>query len=69
MIQLSKNYHILSGFNFIPIHDFVPQVQQNIFDNKFTGGPEGEGTGDVLSQFGKQRYISLANKFNNNYDE
>ena len=63
--------HIIevSGFNFIPIHDFVPQVQQNTFDNKFTGGPEGEGTGDVLSQFGKQRYISLANKFNNNYDE
>ena len=62
--------HIIevTGFNFIPIHNFVPEVQNNKFNNKFTGGPEGEGSGDVLSTFGKQRYISLKNKFNNNYD-
>ena len=62
--------HIIevSGFNLIPIHNFVPEVQNNTFNNKFTGGPEGEGSGDVLSTFGKQRYISLKNKFNNNYD-
>jgi len=62
--------HIIevSGFNFIPIHSFVPQVQQNKFNNKFTGGPEGEGSGDVLSTFGNERYIALKNNFNNNYD-
>ena len=37
----------VSGFSFIPIHDFVPRIQQN----KFLEGD--------LEKFGKERYIAL----------
>ena len=61
----------VSGFQFIPIQDFVPQVQKNDFDglkDKLTTSngelatldgttPISKGT---LSKFGKQRYISLS---------
>jgi hypothetical protein len=50
----------VSGFNFIPIHQFVPRLQQNTFDKVGT-----------LTSYGEERYISLANgngaQFNN-YD-
>ena len=51
--------HIIkvTGFNFIPIHEFTPQVQRNNFEK-----------GD-LTKFGKERYIALDNGFNNNYDD
>jgi hypothetical protein len=48
----------VSGFNFIPIHEFVPRTQQNRYLGK-------DGS---LSKFGKERYISLNNGYNNNYD-
>jgi len=50
--------HIIkvSGFNFIPIHEFTPKVQSNTFDKNGT-----------LRSFGKERYIALDNGFNNNY--
>ena len=45
----------VSGFQFIPIHDFVPAIQKNGY-----GGGDSDDTGKV-STFGEQRYISLAN--------
>ncbi|MDA8685610.1 hypothetical protein N9L94_01165 [Robiginitalea sp.] len=46
----------VSGFEFIPIHDFVPRVQHNNFK------------GSKLTKFGKQHYINLAAATGNNYD-
>jgi len=48
----------VSGFSFIPIHDFVPSIQKN-----FYGGASSAGTNDTgkVSTFGDQRYISLSN--------
>lgn len=50
----------VTNFNFIPIHTFVPKLQENIFDNK-----------NILTDYGKERYIALANGGGanfNNYD-
>jgi hypothetical protein len=50
----------VNSFNFIPIHQFVPRLQQNTFDKN-----------GVLTNYGKERYISLANGNDtqfNNYD-
>lgn len=52
----------VTSFNFIPIHNFVPRLQNNIFSEN----------GD-LSSYGPERYIALAtgdpnNKNVNNYD-
>ena len=47
----------VSGFNFIPIHEFVPSVQKNSFDSN-----------GKLIKFGQERYISLKNGVNDNYD-
>ena len=47
----------VSGFSFIPIHNFVPSIQKNDFNKD----------GD-LTEFGDERYIALNNGFNNNYD-
>ena len=47
----------VSGFNFIPIHEFVPSIQKNSFDSN-----------GKLSKFGQERYISLKNGVNDNYD-
>ena len=46
----------VSGFEFIPIHDFVPRVQDNSFK------------GSKLTKFGKQHYINLQGYSGNNYD-
>lgn len=40
----------VSGFNFIPIHNFVPRKQNNTFD----------GNGNI-TEYGKQAFISLQN--------
>jgi hypothetical protein len=47
----------VTGFNFIPIHEFTPRTQQNKFDSK-----------GKLTSFGKERYIALDNGVNSNYD-
>ena len=54
----------VSGFEFIPIHDFVPNVQKNDFKLGTSEGPDVEGD---LSVFGPERYISLSNGITNNY--
>ena len=54
----------VSGFEFIPIHDFVPNVQKNIFADTNDSGSFTEGDLDI---FGLQRYISLSNSEGNNY--
>ena len=50
--------HIIkvTSFNFIPIHNFVPRLQQNIF----------EKDGKIQS-YGEERFIALNNGDNNNY--
>ncbi len=47
----------VSGFTFTPIHNFIPEIQKNDYN----------GAGGFISNYGKQRYIALENKFNNNY--
>jgi len=50
----------VTGFNFIPIHNFVPRSQQNIFDKN-----------GILTNYGPERYIALSNGKginSNNYD-
>jgi hypothetical protein len=54
----------VSGFNFTPIHNFVPNVQKNIFASNNVSGSGVEGDLDI---FGLQRYISLSNSGGNNY--
>ena len=50
----------VSGFNFIPIHNFVPNVQKNIFANT---NEDGKGTQGDLSIFGPEKYIALSNGY------
>jgi hypothetical protein len=50
----------VTGFNFIPIHTFVPRLQQLDFDK------EGNLSTDP---YGPERYIALANGSGNNYGE
>jgi hypothetical protein len=50
----------VTGFNFIPIHEFVPRLQQNSYD------PTGNVLTD-LNQYGPERYIALNNGVDNNY--
>ena len=54
----------VSGFNFVPIHNFVPQVQKNIFAET---NQEGTSTQGDLVTFGSERYIALSNGFTQNY--
>ena len=59
----------VSGFSFIPIHDFVPNIQKNFF--RETNQKGSNVNGDVYG-FGPERYIALSNGtglYNNNYDE
>ncbi len=56
----------VSGFNFCPIHNFVPNIQKNEFGVTNNKGPGVEGD---LATFGPERYISLSNGNNNNYND
>jgi hypothetical protein len=49
--------HIIrvTGFNFTPIHRFVPRKQQNQYASDGAGGGSG-----IVSQYGPERFISLA---------
>ena len=47
----------VTGFNFIPIHEFVPKLQELNFDENGT-----------VNGYGQERYIALK-AVNNNYDE
>ena len=69
-IKTDKNVkelpHIVqvTGFQFIPIHEFVPRVQRNDY----------EGEDGKISKFGKERYIALSTGAkegggNNNYGD
>ena len=51
--------HIIkvTGFQFIPIHEFVPGKQKNTY-----------GENGKINKFGEQRYISLSTATGNNYD-
>ena len=54
----------VSGFSFVPIHNFVPNIQKNIFADL---NDQGTGTIGDLDIFGPERYISLSDGDNNNY--
>lgn len=58
----------VSGFSFIPIHNFVPSIQKNVFAETKNAGQKGEYTQGDLATFGKERYIALNNGISNNYD-
>ncbi len=47
----------VTGFNFIPIHEFTPRKQQNVYSTK----------GELLS-YTDERYIALKNGINENYN-
>ena len=49
----------VTGFNFTPIHTFIPEVQKNEAGEFVTTTRLGDGP---------QRYIALSNKYSNNYD-
>ena len=46
----------VSGVQFTPIHNFVPQVQKNVFAENGS-----------LESFGKEQFIALTNGASNNY--
>tara|TARA_R110002074_G_scaffold104128_2_gene224796 strand:+ start:755 stop:2623 length:1869 start_codon:yes stop_codon:yes gene_type:complete len=52
----------VTGFEFKPIHNFVPRIQQNTFDGLTENGST------FVSAWGDERYIALRNKNGNNYD-
>ena len=47
----------VTGFNFIPIHTFVPRLQQNIYDEF-----------GILESYGKERFIALTAGQESNYE-
>jgi hypothetical protein len=62
--------HIIrvTGFNFIPIQTFRPSIQDITFNNNAnTTNNTSDDTGFAYD-FGSQRYISLTDGSNNNYD-
>ena len=55
----------VSGFSFIPIHNFVPSIQKNKY---WDYNNEGEFVNGEVKIFGNQRYIALKNIENENYN-
>lgn len=52
----------VSGFTFVPIHSFLPQLQQNDFKDGASGWNGSELTnGSFIKSYGNERYINLAN--------
>lgn len=47
----------VSGFNFIPIHNFVPKVQSNDFAK---GAKVGTNGGKFVEKYGQEQYIALS---------
>ena len=58
-------YVNVTGFNFIPLHNFVPRIQNNTFSGDSIEG----GGGNYISKFGKERFIALQNAGGNNYTQ
>jgi hypothetical protein len=58
--------HIIrvKGFNFIPIHEFVPRLQQNNYGNF-----NATDTSIDNNEYGYERYIALSTGGNTNYDK
>ena len=46
----------VTGFTFIPIHNFVPKVQQNFFPKN---GEKLKGGGTFVGEYGQEQYIGL----------
>ena len=62
--------HIIrvTGFNFIPIQRFLPQLQNNSFKNNLSDGSPNSNTG-FANNYGPERYIALTNGFTENYND
>jgi hypothetical protein len=66
--------HIIrvSGFNFTPIHNFVPRKQTNTYaGTNILAGRDNNGNqlrGNQVSTFGPERFIALNTGDHNNYD-
>ena len=52
----------VTGFSFKPIHNFVPQIQNNDFE-----GGAAFGGGNFIKKYGDERYIALSNGSRSNY--
>jgi len=55
----------VTGFKFTPIHNFVPQIQQNNFKggakiDPSTGAKSEAGYFNFIKSFGEERYIALS---------
>jgi hypothetical protein len=67
--------HIIkvTGFQFIPIHEFVPKLQQNTYLSEVDTINTGTSKNKIgIGNYGNERYISLANGIGtsfNNYDD
>ena len=57
----------VTGFNFTPIHRFVPQLQKNSYSNVITGNNNVKQETGPVNSFGPQRFVALQ-AINNNYD-
>jgi hypothetical protein len=57
----------VTGFNFIPIHTFVPGLQKNTYEGDYNN-KDGSGLDNVISGFGKERFIALSRDTDPNAD-
>jgi hypothetical protein len=57
----------VTGFSFTPIHTFVPGLQKNTYEG-FYGSKDGSGLDNIISGFGKERFIALSRDTNLNAD-
>lgn len=62
--------HIINvtGFSFTPIQNFIPRLQDLAYNNKSLTNPLDENDIGFVSEYGKERYISLSNGSGSNYD-
>jgi hypothetical protein len=57
----------VTGFNFTPIHNFVPKKQELGFNN-LGFNVTGSNASGFVTQYGPERFIALENGANSNYD-
>ena len=54
----------VTGFTFVPIHNFVPKIQSNFYGGKDDPSENEEG---FINKYGKEQYISLKDSEGDNY--
>ena len=58
----------VTGFNFTPIHNFVPRKQQLTFTNRGTLEDSVSDDTGFVQTYDNERFIALSNGISNNYD-